>query len=165
MPLEYYRRLRSPVDLSRRSTRRVRRLVPLALAMSLLLGGCATRDSPPEVRLKQGALSFGQLAIAIDDAERAVWDAQLDGYTAEDHDRVGLAVINVLLAARAFERAAATVPSGIDTLPEIAVAAETAVQAALDDLIAALPLLEDARAPILAAIAGFRLAITTWRAE
>lgn len=134
----------------------------LILIFVLLAHGCAS-STPPEIRVRQAALTFVELATAIDDAEWAIWEAELPNYTREQHDEVGRVIQQVLFAARAFERAAASVPPDVQDVPAGVETTKRLVLVALDDVIAALPALDEVRQPILAAITALRIALVTWR--
>ena len=96
-----------------------RRLLPHLLVglLCLPLSGCATLaqlaqpGSSVVLTLQDTALIVGELALAIDRAETEAFAATL--YDAPRHQQLGAAVLQVLQAARAFERAVANgLPSG-----------------------------------------------------
>ena len=130
------------------------------LGVALVASACAAKT--PVARLQVSALAVGEAVLAIDQAERDVYRANLAGYDKADHDRIGAIVLKLLYAARGFERAVATLPASATSPSQEVLAAQAAVLAGLDDLTEALPAAERVRAPMLAAAAGVRAALVAW---
>ena len=149
-----------------RGTRGMRRRAPawlVALALLVAVAGCGVKTATPVDRARVAALSVGDLALTLTNAEWAVWDARVPGYSPEDHARVGRAITGVLRGAQAFERAVVEMPADAQVIPDTVLAAQRAVVAGLDDLVAGLPALEGVRRPILVAAEALRAALLAWR--
>ncbi len=128
------------------------------MVLLALTTACAAHTVRDKVRV--GALTVGELALEVDKQERVVYAADVPGYDKAAHDKVGVAVVKMLQAARAYEAAAREWPKG-GALPETVDQAAKAINAALDELVLAVPAIDGVRVPIYKAIAAVRAAIAT----
>lgn len=133
-----------------------------AVAILLILPACAAKGVRNQTRV--GALTVGEAAIAIDQAERQVAAANVPGYDASAQKQVGAGILKVLHAARAYERAAASWQEN-GPVPEQISAAKVGISQALDDLVAVTPSIEGVRSPLLKAIEVLRAALAAASAD
>jgi hypothetical protein len=131
----------------------------LVLVALVISAGCTARS--PVAKVQIAALTVGESVLAIDEAERTVRAANLPVYVKADQDKVGAAILKALYASRAFERAAVAAPaSGTSEAIETA---KLGLDAALKDLSAAVPAIQQVRVPIMAAISAAQAALASWR--
>lgn len=91
----------------------VRTTASVLMALTLVVSsGCAARTN-----VQKSALSVGELALGVDQAERDAFAGNL--YSAERHQAIGKVVLRLLYAARAYERAVATGSSPAATRADV----------------------------------------------
>lgn len=133
--------------------------ISLMLVTVIALAACAARG--PRNKAQVGALTAGELALAIDQNERQAYAAGLPGYDKAAHDRVGVAVTKVLYATRAYERAVAAWPADNATAPAGVEEARKGLNAALTDLEQAIPAIAGVRDPLNRAISALKAALAS----
>lgn len=101
-------------------------LTLLVAAPSMMSAACAAGNA----QIEDVALSVGELALAVDKAERAAFESGL--YDAERHKVLGAQVLRLLYAARAFERAVAASDDAGSTLTELRGATSDLARAVAD---------------------------------
>lgn len=118
---------------------------------------CAAKGVRNQTRV--GALTVGEAALAIDQAEHQLLAANVPGYDVAAQKAVSAGILKVLYAARAYERAAKDYPT-TGTASEQIAQAKVGVARALDDLTAAIPATTAVREPLLRAINALRALLT-----
>lgn len=99
-------------------------LLPVCNMVGLI--GCATKQASVE----DAALTVGELALAVDQAERTAFEGGL--YDQARHTALGKQVLRLLYAARAFERSVAVTDGSGDIRTELRAAVESLYQAVQD---------------------------------
>lgn len=129
---------------------RTYRQAVLITALVILTVACAARGARNIARV--GALTAGELALEVDKQERLAYAGNIPGYDKAAHDKVGAGVLKLLQAERAYERAVAGWPEGVDTVPEIVTTTKAALAGAMTDLQTLLPAIAVVRDPIQRAL-------------
>jgi hypothetical protein len=118
---------------------------------------CAAKGVRNQTRV--GALTVGEAALAINQTEQRLAAASVPGYDVAAQKAVSAGVLQVLLAARAYERAAKAYPESGSPSDQVA-QAKVGIIHALDDLAAAVPAVTAVREPLLRAIDALRVLLT-----
>lgn len=123
------------------------RFATLSLCLALFVSSVACAARTPLHRAQVAALTFGDIALEINQTEWNVYRSNVPGYDSAAHDKVGLAILKVIRLARGYERAVSLWPEN-SAVPQAVVDAKHALNVGLDDLVKALPALDAVRSPL-----------------
>lgn len=132
-------------------------LIGAVVLLVVSLVGCAAKTARDRARV--GALTVGEAVLALDAAEQQLAAAGVPGYAGDTQRAVNAAVLKVLYAARAYERAVRSYPEA-GPVPQQITDAQLGLFRALDDVVQVLPQAESIRAPLYRAVQVIRVALT-----